>query len=74
MKDNANMKKVTIVLHPGYDIEARLADDIKISDEQEKEMAQAAGVEVGSIHSLDESIAEVISNLENLSYMAKYST
>ena len=53
MKDNVNPKKVTIVLHPGYDIEARLADDIKISDDQEKEMAQAAGVEVGSIHSLD---------------------
>ena len=60
MKDHVNVKKVTIVLHPGYDMEARLAEDIKISDEQEKEMAVAAGVDVSSIHKLDEQIAEVI--------------
>ena len=37
-------------------------------------MAKAAGVDVSSVHKLDEQIAEVISSLENLSYMAKYST
>ena len=74
MKDKENIKRVTVVIHPGYDIEARLADDIKITESEEKEMAKAAGVNLSDIHSLDRSIAEIISSLDNLYYTAKFSS
>lgn len=70
MKDKLNSKQVTLAIHPGFEEEA----EKKLEQEKEnKEMAQAAGVEVEEIRQLNSMIRKVYKSVKNLMTESKMS-
>lgn len=69
MKDRVNPKQVTLAIHPGYESK----EDEKKYEKEDREMADAAGVEIDEIRQLNSAIRKVYKSVKNLMTEAKMS-
>ena len=70
MKDRQNDKKVTLAIHPGYETKD---DEKKDIEKENKEMAEAAGVDEGEIDNLAKAIRKLLKSVKNLMTESKMS-
>lgn len=74
IKDKLNVKSVTLAIHPGYDTEKLEEEEKELSTEQEnRAMAEAAGVDIVQIQSLNSAVRKVYKSCKNLQAESKMS-
>lgn len=70
MKDRTNSKQVTLAIHPGYEQEEAKKEK---EEDENVEMAKAAGVELDEIRQLNSAIRKVYKSVKNLMTESKMS-
>ena len=73
IKDKKYAKSVTLAIHPGYDTENQEKEEKANTEEENRAMAAAAGVDINQIKSLNSAVRKVYKSCKNLLAESKMS-